>query len=287
MCLIINSSTGFDKVTKELTAEIYDRNSDGFGYMYQDDGQLVVHKEVYTHHAPIHAMMQDLPDDRPVSVHFRFATSGDIVSNTAHPFPVIDQDGYTVWLMHNGIMNHWEPPKGDKTGMSDTLRFIANFLTPRLHAVPKMWLNPNFIKVVEKHIGDTNKLVMFDNEGNTATFNEGAGVKWEDYWMSNTYAWPSTRYMYGDKYDNVYSGHWSAASGKFSWGDTLEDDEVKSYWDNWYNVKSDPIDISSDGVPMTKEEDYLDEGVLALDEIEDFVYANPDRAAKWIYRNQG
>ena len=290
MCLIINSETGFEKVSRQLTKDIYQSNSDGFGFMYYDSaiGDLVVHKDVYTSYKPIHSLLQDLPKDRPVSVHFRYATSGNIDQDTAHPFPVIDKDGYRVWLMHNGVMGTYEPKKGDE--MSDTMRFIANYLTPRLFVMPKLWLHPAFQDEVERVIGGTNKLVMFDSEGNTATFNEDAGVKWENYWMSNTYAWPSTRYLSQPKYNwggkgtgTDQYGYYDSNGVYHTWYDYENDD------DDWGTptTKAELVDVTSDGTPLMCEEDYLDEGMMTLREVEDFVYANPKRAAAWIFSNMG
>ena len=62
-------------------------------------------------------------------------------------------------------------------------------LRPMLAENPEFAFHPSFAEVIGEHIGGSNKFVLMDNYGRTATMNEDQGVYWGGRWLSNTYAW--------------------------------------------------------------------------------------------------
>jgi hypothetical protein len=92
--------------------------------------------------------------------------------------------------MHNGVL-----ATGNKADItkSDTWHYIQDYLKPMLAGNPDFAFHPSFKALIEDHIGGSNKFVIMDNEGRQTVINQSSGVYWGGLWLSNTYAWTSSK----------------------------------------------------------------------------------------------
>jgi len=140
-------------------------------------------------------------------IHLRMKTHGLIDHTNTHPYPC----KYGMWLMHNGVLSSGNQKDTQK---SDTWHFINDVFNPLLEWSKnphKMIRSKQFIEIMERAIGYSNRIVVADREGfvfyNVGTWvtiqKESTGVK--GLRVSNSYAWnesfkeprPTQQYHYG------------------------------------------------------------------------------------------
>jgi hypothetical protein len=214
MCILIEHPAGHS-FSDEWLKDFYDNNSDGIGVMYHKDNSIRVNKALPRNVDDMIKFYRAHADGRECLIHLRFRTHGDTDLENCHPYPVFTKDdGYPLWLMHNGILH-----TGNKADVSksDTWHYINDIIKPALKADPTQFMEPWFQTLIEEHIGTGNKFAMMDAYGNYQIFNKDAGVMWGDVWMSNTYAWNAhkagvTKPYLGTGFGGygAYSGRWDA-----------------------------------------------------------------------------
>lgn len=219
MCLIHN----IDSDTRISTAwlrNIYNKNSDGIGCMVVEDGKMVVKKYVPKNFKRALRWFRREVEGRAGIVHWRFATAGAVNMDNAHPFTVLtkEEDGVDLAMMHNGVVDfdagstledvyeggrgaRYYRPAYDITGKrvwddrSDTYHMIRTLILPlvkpSLGGNPKNIKNPAVQALLNQFLGDSNKLVFMDGDGDVTYINGHVFVKWPAYnlYCSNTYAW--------------------------------------------------------------------------------------------------
>ena len=79
----------------------WENNSDGAGFMYAEDGQLIIEKGLMTLDNLIEAYDKIKPEEKDVVLHFRFGTHGKVCKSLTHPFSVNPK----LDLVHNGIFS--------------------------------------------------------------------------------------------------------------------------------------------------------------------------------------
>lgn len=185
MCLIIHIPYT-EKAIKFSCAEIanwYKRNRDGMGCMYDGVAYKCLGNEkdfvqfFYTHYLEARSLQSD------IAFHTRMRTHGDIDVANCHPYPV-ENNGF---LIHNGVMSRYGKHCNDKKSMSDTHWFIKETFEPLTRG--NAHTNPTVKRLLEEHIGQSNKLVHMDYDGVLTIYNKESGVTWRGCWFSNTYAW--------------------------------------------------------------------------------------------------
>jgi predicted glutamine amidotransferase len=189
MCLLVNQSADTN-FSKDFLTGVYDRNSDGIGIMYAEDGVLHHVKFVPQTAADFIRVYDKFARGKDCTWHARMRTHGDIDLDNCHPYEVLGEDtGYPLYLMHNGVLS---TGNSKDTTKSDTWHYIKDFLRPILTTNPEFFLTPEFADLIETHIGDGNKFVLMDAYGNRVTLNEHKFVTYEGADLSNTYAWDTT-----------------------------------------------------------------------------------------------
>lgn len=206
MCLIVYSSNGFENLNKELQAEIYSMNPDGFGFFFYDEEEgLVAEKGLFSEHL-IEQLIADLPNDRPVFLHWRMATSGRVNDDLAHPYLINNE----LVMMHNGVLRDYTPTtihmgagsgtQGatvEKPETNDTINFIIEYLKPAVTENNRIWLDKKFRQTTEQLIGDSNTIVMMDSQGHYSIYNYDHWVSYNGMAFSNEYAWPYDELVLG------------------------------------------------------------------------------------------
>lgn len=212
MCLIATAPIK-SAIPEDHLKNAFDHNSDGWGFMFSDAGKLVTVKEKAGFDA-FKAAWANVPDDRPVAVHFRTRTTGAINEANCHPFKVIEQNGFELALMHNGTLG-----AGDKD-KSDTLLFVDDYLRPILKKCPGLIREASFRHVLGEAIGGS-KLVLMEGNGAIHFINPDKGDydKATHVWYSNLY---STRPVYRSTETHIYGSYedasiWEAQGWKRVW----------------------------------------------------------------------
>ena len=190
MCILIHHPANVS-FSDELLNDFYSYNSDGFGAMYSEGGQLVIVKTL-GNPQEINAIYKDVLKGRECIIHYRMKTHGDIDLDNCHPYKVTDD----IWMAHNGILSMGNPIDKAK---SDTWHFIKYILRPALEANPMLIFDIDYQTYLEEMIGGSNKFAFMHSSGESVVINYDAGVEHEGAWLSNTYAWSAHKHGHGRK----------------------------------------------------------------------------------------
>jgi hypothetical protein len=160
--------------------------------MFAHHGELIIKKIIPNTAQEFIDFYRENIAGRDCAFHLRMRTHGDIDLLNCHPYEILNkaQHGIDLWLMHNGVLSTGN--KADTT-KSDTWHYIQNDLKPMLSGNPDFAFHPSFKALIEDHIGSSNKFVIMDNEGRQTVINQSSGVYWGGLWLSNTYAWTSSK----------------------------------------------------------------------------------------------
>lgn len=182
MCIIASVPAGA-LVTEAQLEEMWNRNSDGGGVAYFDDGKIVTEKSMDKKKFIARVLdIQEKYGHRDMLVHMRIATHGSVCLENNHPFQV---NKNTV-MAHNGIMpDAFIPPA--KSDLSDTRFFIEYFMK---HIPTSKLDDPYFVDMVDGMInhGYGNKLVFMTSaptKYDTYIIGEYHGTWDEGVWFSN------------------------------------------------------------------------------------------------------
>jgi hypothetical protein len=259
MCLLVKqpASTSF---TDDFLADVYSKNSDGFGVMYAEAGKVHVFKCLPTNAQEFIDFYRAHADGKDCVWHARMQTHGDIDMDNCHPYRVTD----TIWMAHNGILS---TGNASDTTRSDTWHFIRNILAPALTANPDLLLDEQFQKFIGSMIGNSNKFGFVRADGEIVIINEKAGVEFVGAWLSNTYAWSTTKFGFQTAYSQGSSGYrygqstsdWWAGRGYYDsdiWFQPEEKEEAKGFGKvgkSYYSGSYQPESLSAAQVkPMIK-----------------------------------
>ncbi len=210
MCLLVKqpATTAF---TDDFLRDVYQKNSDGLGVMYAEGGELQIYKALPTKAQDFIDFYREHAEGRDCVWHARMQTHGDIDLNNCHPYRVTDD----IWMAHNGVLstgNHQDKTK------SDTWHFIRNVLAPALEHNPDLLLDPVYQSFIGQMIGASNKFGFVRADGKTVIINEQSGVNFVGAWLSNTYAWSTTKFGFRSSYQGQgYSGY-GYAQDDFGYG---------------------------------------------------------------------
>lgn len=225
MCLLVKQpkATSF---TDDFLADVYSKNKDGLGIMYAESGELHVYKTLPANAQDFIDFYRAHADGRDCVWHARMQTHGDIDMDNCHPYMVTDD----IWMAHNGVLS---TGNDNDRSRSDTWHFIRNFLAPSLKADPDLMLDKDWQAFVGDMIGRSNKFGFVRSDGEIVIINQKAGVEFVGAWLSNTYAWSTTKFgFHTPSYQSPGYGSFDYQAGREWWaGQTSYYDD-----DNWtYN----------------------------------------------------
>ena len=174
MCIIAAKPAGVAMPSRDTIRTMWDGNRDGAGLMYLEGGKVTIEKGFMTYKS--FAKKLDQLEKRldltrtPVVMHFRITTHGGTKPENCHPFPITDSIGALkkltsrtdVGVAHNGII-HIIP----RSGISDTMEYIASQLAPLKRALPRFYENKNAMLLVKNAIDS--KMAFLTKEGKIYT----------------------------------------------------------------------------------------------------------------------
>lgn len=159
-------------INKEILEACHDRNKDGMGFAYVNNGKIIIKK--FMDFDKFYKEYLDVENISNMLIHFRIATHGNVEVNNCHPFKLNDR----MALIHNGIISGYGSKTDNKV---DTQDFIDKVIGKISY---KMWKNPSYRELVGDAIGYS-KFCILDNQDNYYIINEHKG-KWVDgIWYSN------------------------------------------------------------------------------------------------------
>lgn len=227
MCLLVNQpkTTSF---TDDFLADVYSKNKDGLGIMYAENGEIHIYKTLPANAQDFIDFYRAHADGRDCVWHARMQTHGDVDLDNCHPYQVTDD----VWMAHNGVLS-----AGNDNDMSrsDTWHFIRNVIAPALRGDPDLLLDPDWQSFVGDLIGGSNKFGFVRADGEVVIINRKSGVEFVGAWLSNTYAWSTTKFGFqtpsyqgsGYGYKGYSSGReWWSGHGSY-YGQSVYDDDYK------------------------------------------------------------
>ena len=219
MCIIAAKPAGVAMPSRDTIRTMWDSNRDGAGIMYVEGHKVHIEKGFMKYKA--FAKKLDELERRldltktPVVMHFRITTHGGTKPENCHPFPVTDSIGALkktqshtdLGVAHNGII-HIIP----RSGISDTMEYIASQLAPLKRALPRFYENKNAMLLVKNAIDS--KMAFLTKEGKIYTigyFIEDEGV----LYSNDSYQKASLRYR-NLGYYGCYGG-WDSLDSWDSW----------------------------------------------------------------------
>jgi hypothetical protein len=192
MCLLLTQSKSSPILSDQWLSDFYSYNQDGVGVMFAHHGELIIKKIIPNTAQEFIDFYRENIAGRDCAFHLRMRTHGDIDLLNCHPYEILNRSehGLDLWLMHNGVL-----ATGNRADItkSDTWHYIQDYLKPMLASNPDFAFHPSFKALIEDHIGGSNKFVIMDNEGRQTVINQSSGVYWGGLWLSNTYAWTSSK----------------------------------------------------------------------------------------------
>lgn len=173
MCIIACSPEG-KTIPKENLEQCFRSNSDGAGYMYSENGKLIVKKGFFTFDEFYDSYLPH--EQKKIVLHFRIKTHGERNEENCHPF-LVDE---SLAFVHNGVIKIEE----DHKQYSDTWHFNEKIVKPMYRD------NRGFLKriynqeLIKSFIGYS-KLVFMDGKGRSMIINPDKGEWHDGVWYSN------------------------------------------------------------------------------------------------------
>lgn len=178
MCIIAIKNAGIAMPSDDIIANMFYANPDGAGFMYSDGKKVQIRKGFMTLNDFRKAIDQlakthDLKHT-PLIMHFRITTHGGTCPSNTHPFPVTDNINLlkstklpaSLGVAHNGIIRSVTP----RSGISDTMEYIATQLAPLTRAVPNWYADRDLLDMVSNAI--KSKMAVLNPQGNITTIGD-------------------------------------------------------------------------------------------------------------------
>ena len=213
MCVIIIKDKKTKLPKKEYLENCFDNNPDGAGFMYTDDGRVVIDKGYMTQKSFLKQYEKLCKKynnfkNKSLIIHMRITTDGSTSKKNCHPF-VISKNfkdchklhtSSDLGVAHNGIISAYKPPKNAED-ISDTINFINEYLAPILEEAPNLYKNKAFLDGLE--LITNSKLAFLDTNDDIFTcgnFTEKDGV----LYSNNSYYKYDYNFDYSFNYNNNY-----------------------------------------------------------------------------------
>lgn len=234
MCIIIAKGKSDRLPTEKELKNSFEWNSDGAGFMYVENGHVIIDKGFMTYNSFITHYNKLLKkfnnfDNKSLVIHCRIGTSGKNNKGNTHPYPITNNPRLLhtkklrvdIGVAHNGIIHGYGTP----TGLNDTQEFIIDYLYPLYKDYKDFYKSEQIMLGIEKITGS--KLAILDSNDEiyyVGNFIRDKGLNfsnntYEDYHYSNYYSYDYNKYYNDDWYDKLYK----------------KQEEEKADYDNSYN----------------------------------------------------
>lgn len=214
MCIIIaKDKIGRLPKEKELK-NAFEYNDDGAGFMYVDNGKVVIDKgymtfESFMKHYKTLLNKYDNFKNKSLVIHCRIGTSGRNTKGNTHPYPITNKtkklrnrhlSREDIGIAHNGIIKGY----GTATGLNDTQEYISKYLYPLYTHYKDFYKNKDMLYQMEK--ATNSKFAILDTDDNiyyVGDFIDDNGLNFSnDTYLEN---WYSYNYGTNNWYDSMYN----------------------------------------------------------------------------------
>lgn len=216
MCIIIAK----DKIGRlpkdDELQQAFDYNDDGAGFMYVDNGKVVIDKGYMTYDAFIkhyHKLLKKYDNfkNKSLVIHCRIGTSGKNNKGNTHPYPITNNERLLktrhlrqdIAIVHNGIIRGY----GTATGLNDTQEYISKFLYPLYEHYKDFYKNKDMLYQIELATGS--KFAILDNTDTIyyiGEFIDDNGLNFSNTTYKKTYTYHSYGFDYNSYwYDRYYN----------------------------------------------------------------------------------
>lgn len=179
MCIIIAKNKN-NRLPKKAELEYsFNHNHDGAGFMYTDNGKVIIDKgymtfeKFYQRYIELCKKYNNFKD-KSLVIHCRIGTGGGNTAQNTHPYPLsnsIDEmhkihNKCEIGIAHNGIMSDYRPEKGN---YNDTQEFIKEFVYNLLKLDKHFYKRTYFRDLIEKNANASyyrNKFAILDKNDN-------------------------------------------------------------------------------------------------------------------------
>lgn len=254
MCVIVAKNKDARIPTIEELKNCFDRNGDGSGFMYVDNGKVVIDKGYMTFksfkkHFNKLCKKYDNFNNKSLVIHFRIGTAGANSPENTHPYIITSDEKKLhntymrsdLGVAHNGIIYDYNP-RFDEKGTNDTQEFIKKYLTPLKENYKYFYKNKYILDGI-KDITNS-KFALLDNEENIyyiGDFINFDGVMYsnESYkklsFNNSLYKWNSKDYDDYESCNNIKNYNFDEEYAK------IKDNEEEDLWldiikieEGWY-----------------------------------------------------
>ncbi len=241
MCIIIAKTKTMRMPTETELRNCFSRNPDGAGFMYVDNGKVVIDKgymDVNTFIKRFNKLCKRNNNfiNKSLVIHCRIGTGGGNTRQNTHPYPLTNdisemQKLYTrcdVGVAHNGIIADYVP---EKSYYNDTQEFIKSFMYNLTKFDTQFYKRKYFIDMIYENA--QSKFVILDKNDDLyfiGTFIESKNLKFSNStYMSYTTYGKYSDYDYDDYYYDMYYTGRAREYGKSNY----------DYWKSQEVVKED------------------------------------------------
>lgn len=228
MCIIAIKTKESDFPTQEHLKNCFNNNSDGAGFMYVNEGQVVIEKgfmtlsSFLTRLAELRVEHDDFKGHNFV-MHFRIGTQGKNDEHTCHPFPISSKDKLLrkthlvtdIGVVHNGIISDYSYYHRDASHpeylLSDTQLFIKKCVNAFKSVNASFYKSPLVMEYLDsickgklcfldKH-DEIYTLGDFEEENGVLYSNRTFAYDWTSYYENKRLGkkWTHTPYYDDDK----------------------------------------------------------------------------------------
>ena len=253
MCIICSSEIGKGLPTDNTIEIMWNGNSDGAGFMYNSNGEVVISKGYMTLSAfktALNLLKKQIDVvNTAIVLHFRIGTQGGNIPENTHPFPITDKEPLlkklnhkcSIGMAHNGIITCVQP----RTDISDTMEYVEEVLSYLRYSDKYFYQNKGIQKLIENTIN-----------GSRMCFLNGKG---EITYIGNWVEDKTTGLMYSNKnylYDPFCYGYYRSKKKNKVYKGNYESEKYGDYFD------SSPYEIDFDAYEY--EEECLIESKLMM-----------------------
>ena len=203
----------FQEVDRETLYNCYCSNPDGFGFAYFVDGKLIIRKFIGQNNISLgieeFLLTREHFKSKQFMAHFRIASHGKISKRTCHPFKINNE----MVFCHNGILSDFTNQLSIDSKISDTMLFNKKVF----QKLPTDFMRyPVYKKMLEETIGQFNKMIIMNADGNHWILNEDVGEWDKGIWFSND-SYKPFDYVTNYDYCNVSEQHIPLYKRAYMW----------------------------------------------------------------------
>jgi predicted glutamine amidotransferase len=176
MCVIINKPKDI-KISNTVLRKCWEANPHGGGFMYVDNGKLVVTNGLMTFDE-FYGAFQKVDPKKHIVLHFRLASYGSIVPEQTHPMFIHSK----LAFVHNGHMLNKFIKESTNSNTSDTMIFKDKILKE----LPENFLDvPVLVELINGYIEYSVMLFLDSKDKVTILGDDEDSCIYKGSWFSN------------------------------------------------------------------------------------------------------